>query len=206
MSFIELVTLFGIMAAMAAIPSASVALVVTRSATLGVANGLAVSVGIVLGDLVFITLAIVGLSAAAETLGSLFMVLKVLGGLYLLWLGFSLLTVKKPAEIVVSKSSRTSSLLASLVAGFLLTLGDIKAILFYASLLPAFIDMSVIETPEMLAIVLITIFSVGGVKFVYAIFSDRVAAYAKNTNIECAVRKTAGSLMICAGGYLVVKA
>mgnify|MGYP003677346588 CR=1 FL=1 len=206
MSVIELVTLFGIMAALAAIPSASVALVVTRSATLGIANGLAVSVGIVLGDLVFITLAIVGLSAAAEALGSVFMVLKILGGLYLLWLGFSLLTMKKTAEIVVSKSSRRGSLIASFVAGFLLTLGDIKAILFYASLLPVFIDISDIETPEMLAVVLITVFSVGGVKFVYAIFSDRVAAYAEKTNLECAARKTAGGLMICAGGYLVAKA
>ena len=182
------------------------ALVVTRSATLGVANGLAVSAGIVLGDLVFITLAIVGLSAAAATLGSLFMVLKVLGGLYLLWLGFSLLTGKKPAEIVVRNSSRRSSLLASFVAGFLLTLGDIKAILFYASLLPVFIDISAIETPEILAVVLITVFSVGGVKSVYAICSDRVAAYAENTNIEPAARKTAGGLMMFAGGYLLAKA
>lgn len=68
MSIIESLTLLGIMVALAAMPSASVALVVTRSATLGVANGLAVSAGIVLGDLVFITFAIFGLSVVAETL------------------------------------------------------------------------------------------------------------------------------------------
>jgi len=51
------------MALLAALPSASVALVITRSATLGVANGIAVSAGIVLGDLIFILLAIFGLSA-----------------------------------------------------------------------------------------------------------------------------------------------
>ena len=43
MSIIEIITLFGIMIALAALPSASVALVITRSATLGVANGVAVT-------------------------------------------------------------------------------------------------------------------------------------------------------------------
>ena len=48
MSIIETITLFGIMVALAAMPSASVALIVTRSATLGIGNGFAVAVGIVL--------------------------------------------------------------------------------------------------------------------------------------------------------------
>jgi len=51
MSIIETITLFGIMVALAAMSSASVALVVTRSVTLGVGNGIAVAIGIVLGNL-----------------------------------------------------------------------------------------------------------------------------------------------------------
>jgi hypothetical protein len=46
-----------IMLALAAMPSASVALVVARSATHGVPNGLPAAVGIVPGDLVFVALA-----------------------------------------------------------------------------------------------------------------------------------------------------
>ena len=76
MSIIETISLFGIMAALAAMPSTSVALVVTRSATLGVGNGIAVAMGIVLGDLVFIMLAILGLSVVAEAMGNLFVVIK----------------------------------------------------------------------------------------------------------------------------------
>jgi threonine/homoserine/homoserine lactone efflux protein len=62
MSIIEVVALFGTMVVLAAIPSASVALVVTRAITLGVSNGIAVGVGIVLGDLVFIGFVMFGLS------------------------------------------------------------------------------------------------------------------------------------------------
>lgn len=205
MNIIESTALFGIMLVLAAMPSASVALVVTRSATLGVTNGLAVSAGIVLGDLVFITLAVFGLSMVAETMGSLFVIIKVLGGMYLLWLGFSLLTVKGSGNITTSKNNSKSSLLTSFIAGFLLTLGDVKAILFYASLFPVFIDLSAVDVPEILTIVLITIFSVGGVKALYAIFSNKVASYTRDTKIEAVTRKTAGSLMIGAGGYLIVK-
>ena len=206
MSIFESITLFGIMVALAAIPSASVALVVTRSATLGVSNGLAVSAGIVLGDLLFITLAIFGLSIVAETFGSLFMVIKVFGGFYLLWLGFSLLKATKLSKYTVNKASNKGSLLASFVAGFLLTLGDIKAILFYASLLPIYIDLSAVKTYEILAIVFITIFSVGGVKVIYAVFANQVAAYAQNMKMENTARKATGGLMVGAGSYLIVKA
>ena len=194
------------MVSLAVIPSTSVALVVTRSATFGVANGLAVSVGIVLGDLIFIAFAIFGLTIVAETLGSFFMIIKVLGGLYLLWLGLSLLTVKGSASISANKCSSKGNLIASFLAGFLLTLGDIKAIIFYASLFPIFIDLSVVEAPEILIIVFITILGVGGVKVFYAIFANKVAAYTKSTNMANAARKTAGSFMIGAGGCLVVKA
>lgn len=206
MSIFESITLLGIMVALAAIPSASVALVVARSATLGVVNGLAVAVGIVLGDLVFVALAILGLSVAAEIMGGLFMILKVLGGLYLLWFGYSLLSTRGMAKITIKKTNSKRSLVVSFMAGFFLTLGDIKAIVFYASLLPVFVDLSAIQAPEIAVIGLVTIFSVGGVKGVYAIFATKVADYAKRTKMESAARNTAGGLMIGAGGYLIVKA
>jgi len=206
MSIYESITLFGIMAALAATPSSSVALVVARSATLGVANGLAVAGGVVLGDLVFIALALSGLSVVAEALGGLFMIVKIIGGLYLVWLGYSLLSKSGATEIKANKTNNNRSLAASFTAGFVLTLGDIKAIIFYASLLPVFVDLSAIQSSDIVALILITVFSVGGIKAIYAIFSNKVAAYAQKTNMEVAARKTVGGLMVGAGGYLIVKA
>lgn len=84
MTWLGAVTLFLIMLTLAALPSASVALVVTRSATAGFANGVAVALGIVVGDLLFVALAILGLSLLAETMGAFFAILKYLGGAYLI--------------------------------------------------------------------------------------------------------------------------
>lgn len=86
-----------------------------------------------MADLVFVMFAILGLSALVETMGSLFMVLKYLGAAYLLWLGFLLLNSKNaPVKSIISPMKK-SNLMVSFLAGFTSTLGDIKAIFFYAS-------------------------------------------------------------------------
>ena len=206
MSTSESITLLGIMMALAAVPSASVALVVARSATLGIANGLAVAAGIVLGDLVFIAVALLGLSVVAEAMGSLFMPVRILGGLYLVWLGYSIFSKSRATKITESEISNQRSLAASFMAGFLLTLGDFKAIIFYASLLPAFVNLSAIQSSDIAALILITVFGVGGVKIIFAALANKIAAYAQRSSMELVARKTVGTVIIGAGGYLIVKA
>ena len=206
MSAIEIVTLFGIMIALAALPSASVALVITRSATLGVANGVAATAGIILGDLVFILLAIFGLSIVAETMGSLFMVIKYLGATYLLWLGYTLITSKSTTTITVDKSVKKQNLVTSFIAGFILTLGDVKAIIFYASLLPLFINLSALQTSDVLILISVMVVSLGSVKILYACSAVKVVAFAKDKKFGNAAKKTAGGFLLGAGGYLIVKA
>lgn len=205
MTIIETITLLALMVALAALPSASVALVVTRSATLGIANGIAVSVGIVLGDLVFILLALAGLSVAAQAMGSLFMIIKYLGAAYLLWLGYTLLTSKSATEIDIQNSIGKRNLVASFLAGFMLTLGDIKAIVFYVSLFPVFIDLSSLQIADVLIIVAVMVVAVGSVKLVYALSALKVASLARRYQLDNAARKTAGGLMIGAGSYLIIK-
>ncbi len=206
MGFNESILLFGIMVVLAAMPSTSVALVVTRSATLGVAHGIAVAAGTVLGDLVFIMLAIFGLTVVAETMGSLFMIIKYLGALYLLWFGYSLLRANSTTKKATNGTSGKRGILASFLAGFLLTLGDVKAIVFYASLFPVFVNLSALSIAEVLTIALITLLSVGGVKVLYALSATKIASVARERKFEKAAQKTAGGLMIGAGAYLIVKA
>ena len=206
MNIIETITLFGIMVVLAALPSTSVALVVTRSATLGVANGFSVAAGIVLGDLVFIMLAILGLSFVAETMGGLFMVIKYLGAFYLLWFGFSLLKSQSNIKIKTNSIRKNGNLITSFLAGLILTLGDVKAIIFYVSLFPMFIDLAALKVTEVLIVILVTVVSVGGVKVLYALFAEKIANLTREQKYENTARKAAGGLMIGAGTYLIIKA
>lgn len=205
MSLLEILALFGAMAVLALVPSTSVALVVARSSSAGFSNGCAVTACIVVGDLAFVFLAVLGMAALAEVVGSFFLILRCLAGAYLIWFGISL--IRSKASLQLEDSGRSASKLsASFLSGLLLTLGDLKAIFFYASLFPAFVDLSTIGTMDIAIIAGITIVAVGGVKLGYAYFSGVVASFVINHRAERAVKVAAGGLMVGAGSYLIAKA
>lgn len=205
MATISIITLLATMVVLAAIPSASVALVVTRSVTLGIRNGISVACGIVLGDLIFVALAILGMSFLAETMGSFFVILRYIGGAYLVWIGINLVRSNGKVNLVRSEASKLS-LLASFVSGLLLTLGDIKAILFYASLFPAFVDMSSLRVSDIVGIVAVTIIAVGGIKVFYAYSAQGIAKRFQNKKAQKLTQTTAGYCMVGAGAYTITKA
>src|SRR5690554_6318689 len=94
MSLGEILALFAAMVTLALVPSTSVALVVARSSSAGFSNGSAVAAGIVVGDLVFVFLAVFGMAVLAEVMGSFFLILRYLAGAYLIWFGISLMRSK----------------------------------------------------------------------------------------------------------------
>lgn len=84
MTFYNTIALATIITLLAAIPSSSVALVVIRASTMGVKQGVITSLGVVAGDLVFVAMALLGLSALSEQLGALFVVIRYLAAGYLI--------------------------------------------------------------------------------------------------------------------------
>jgi threonine/homoserine/homoserine lactone efflux protein len=205
MTITDILLLFAIMVALAAIPSTSVALVVTRAASLGVADGIAVAAGIVVGDLIFVFLAIFGLSVIAETMGGLFLIIKYIGGVYLIWLGFNLLKSSVQRSSALRKQQQAKSVITSFMAGLVLTLGDLKAIFFYVSLFPVFIDLENLKISDIVWVVLATILAVGGVKIMYAVFARRVVSKSEGMKLEGPAKLVSGSFMVGAGAYLLAK-
>ena len=94
--------------------------------------------GIMVGDLILMTLSAFGLALIAQTMGQLFQVIKIAGGLYLLFLGYKYWTaeVSEQSEIIPESASR----------GFLtqmgITLSNPKAIAFFVALQPTAIDLN----------------------------------------------------------------
>ncbi len=207
MTFLAGLALFFTLVALAAIPSASVALVVTRSATRGVGNGAAVAGGIVLGDMIFAALALLGMSALAETMGTFFAIAKMAGGAYLIWLGIGLIRGKPAAaqEANATVEGRPGSLLASFAAGLVLTLGDVKAIVFYASLFPSFAPMERLTAADAAAIAAITVGAVGGVKLAYAFGARAIAARLSGSSASRRLKTASGCALTGAGVYLIAK-
>lgn len=204
MTLANSLSLLLIMVVLAAIPSSSVALVVVRSATRGVRDGAAAALGIVVGDLIFIALAIAGLVAIAEVMGTLFAILRYAAAAYLIWLGFSLIRGGAKASQPTDKR-RAGGMAVSFSAGIALTLGDVKAILFYAALFPILIDVTVLSAFDIGVIGAITLIGVGGVKLAYAAAARALVTASHGFPLGRPIRVAAGTLMIGTGSYLIAK-
>lgn len=208
MTFYNTIALATIITLLAAIPSSSVALVVIRASTMGVKQGVITSLGVVAGDLVFVAMALLGLSALSEQLGAFFVVIRYLAAGYLIWFGLNLIRnqthrIPQREPRLPADGARATS--ASFLSGFLLTLSDIKAVLFYASLFPAFIDPITLRSVDIAAIFGITLFAVGGVKILYAVSASKMVKLSGRLYFQTKAKPVAGAMMIATGGYLLVK-
>lgn len=199
-----LATLFIAMVFLAAIPSISVLTVITRSLSFGFFHGVVTTAGIITGDIIFILLAVYGLSLMASVLGPFFVAIKLLGGAYLVWLGVSLWRVG--ASPVSVKSGVKASWKESFFNGLLITLGDQKAVFFYVGFLPAFVDLDRLSVMETGLIVGGAIAALGSVKLTYAYLADRMSRLLKNNKATRFINTIASLVMLVTGLYLFVAA
>ena len=204
LSLTTILALLGTLIVLAVIPSVSVLAVSARAAAFGFTHGMFTALGIVIADIIFILIAVYGLALVAELMGEQFRWIKYLGGIYLIWLGLALWRAESKTRD--SDAVKQSSLGSSFLTGFLIPLGDQKAILFYLGFFPAFIDLNQVTTADTLIIILIAITSVGGAKLVYAYLADRASLLFKNTRAIRWINCLAGSVMIAVGVVLLLKA
>lgn len=121
-------------------PGPSIAALVSRVITRGWRDVAPFVAAMWLGEVVWLTLAMAGLSALAETFNAAFVALKFGGVAYLLWLAWKMWTdpVASEQEWLPDRRSGWSMF----AAGMALTLGNPKIIVFYVALLPTLIDLS----------------------------------------------------------------
>ena len=208
MTIADALALFLIMGFLAAIPSSSVLLVVTQSTALGLRNGVATAAGVVAGDLLLMAIAILGMTALAQQMGAFFVVVKYLAAGYLIWFGIGLIRSYRRGADIGPPTERLQSLKrvpVSFASGLLLTLGDIKAIFFYASLLPAFVDLAALSTWDVLVISTITVVAVGGVKVGYAFGAGKAMRLARGFAYERELKAVSGGVLVGAGVYILAR-
>jgi len=201
--------LFISMLVLALIPGPGVLAVVSRTLTSGLRQGLIAVMGIVAGDYLFILLALFGLTTLAEAMGNLFVMIKYAGAAFLIWLGvnliFSQCKVRGPQDQVKLPASQPGGNFSSFLLGLLTTLGNPKAILFYASFFPAFLDIANITTINILAIFMIATLSVGGVMVCYAYFSIKAQTTIGRSNKVPALKYGSGALLIGSGIFVAAR-
>ncbi|MEM9577728.1 MAG: LysE family translocator [Pseudomonadota bacterium] len=96
-----------------------------------------------IGEILWLTLAVSGLSALAESFHLAFMVLKYLGILYLLYLAWQMWHAATDAAPEDMPEKATA--LGKFAAGMALTLGNPKIMVFYLALLPSLVDLTAVD-------------------------------------------------------------
>jgi threonine/homoserine/homoserine lactone efflux protein len=114
--------------------------IVGRSSTLGWRAGAVAALGIGTGTLVHIVAASLGLSAILAASATAFMVVKVIGAAYLVYVGISLIrSSRSPAANSADTMDAPATMRQVFVQGFLTNVLNPKVALFFLAFLPQFV-------------------------------------------------------------------
>ena len=201
MTLLSTLALIGALFILAVTPGPAVFAIVARALASGVRQAALLVLGVILGDLVFLVLAIYGLAALAEQLNELFVVIKYIGGGYLIWLGLKL-WFSPPANEEQAASDK-KPMAANLSTGLFITLSNPKVILFYLGFLPTFVDLQTLTTAD-IGIIVLAIFMVLGAVFLgYAYIAGKAQGMFKSQRAGRVFNRSAGGVMIATGCVLL---
>lgn len=195
--------LFIAMVVLAILPGPGILVVVARTMSQGFYAGVVASIGIVAGDFVFICLAVYGLSSLSELMGDFFLLVKYAGAAYLIWLGLKIIAPSSPVKTVTVSSKINHS--ANFFAGLLTTLANPKAILFYVSFFPAFLDLSQVGYYDLAIILIVATTSVGGVMIAYAYLAANAGVRVLNGALSKYIKFGAGGILVGSGFYIAAR-
>ena len=151
MNSITILSLSVAMVILAVSPGPGVFATVARALSSGLKPALEVVAGIVLGDIIFLGFAIFGLSLVAQTVGELFVFIKIAGGLYLVWLGVKM-WCSTPIEHMVVPEQKEMRWTTNFTSGLFITLSNPKVILFYCGFLPTFLNLSKLSVTDIVIV------------------------------------------------------
>jgi len=140
-------------------PGPGIAAMIARTLDAGPWHAAMYGVGILTGDIFWFTLAVTGLAAVAEQLGTFWLIAKIIGAGYLGYMAFrafwSAYTGSRPKPVFPTGSKRGWA--ATYIAGVAMPLSNPKPIVFYLTLVPAFIPVEAITPWSYAAMVAIMI-------------------------------------------------
>lgn len=145
------------------VPGPGVSAVVARALGGGFAAAVPMVFGILLGDVIFLVAALLGLAALVQIYAPILIVVRWAGALYLLYIAWQFWSAKPGSEQIGAQ--RQESPTRTFLAGLTLTLGNPKTIVFYGSLLPTVVPIdrpiSLLGALELTGIIIVVLLSIG---------------------------------------------
>jgi threonine/homoserine/homoserine lactone efflux protein len=188
----------GIYAAAIATPGPGIFAIIARALGGGFRSTVPAVLGNTLGDLILMSLSAFGLAVVARQMGGLFLIVKLAGAAYLIWLGYKSWTA--PAVAPDGQTSPGGGFWSQLA----LTLGNPKAIVMFVAILPTAIDLNRLTPGGYLQLCICTLVLIPGIEFLYAALADRARLFLVGPVARRRMNKGAGAIMMGAGVGVVV--
>ena len=156
-------------------PGPSIAALVSRVLTNGWRDVLPFLLAMWLGEVMWLSMALGGLTVLAQTFQFGFMVLKWLGVAYLVWLAVKMW--RQAPETGGQALPRRTSPISMFGAGMAVTLGNPKIMVFYVALLPALIDVASMGFSQWAVLSCITLLILAGIDLTWTFLAHRARAF-----------------------------
>lgn len=205
----EMIALVGIVVALglgAASPGPSFVMVAREAVAISRLNALAAALGMGLGGLLFATAALLGLQALFQAVPLAYLLLKVLGGLYLAYLGYRIFRgAREPLALAVTDEAARRPLRQSFLLGVSTQVSNPKTAIVYASVFASFLPGAVSWTLALGLLLSVFLVEFGW----YAIVATLLSASASRRaylRYKGWVDRLAGAIMVGLGIRLIAGA
>lgn len=188
----------------AAIPGPGVIALVARALGSGSRASMPMMFGLVLGDIVYLSAAVLGLAYVASTFGVVFMAIKYLGAAYLLWMAISFWRSGVTLEKVSAQAA--GGAFPAFLAGFMVTLGNPKVIVFYLALLPTFLDLSQVTPADFVLLMALTFLILVAVLTPYVGLAGRARRLLQSPGGLKILNRTAATVLAAAAAAIAARA
>jgi len=193
MTFASFATYCIALAIAVAIPGPGVMALIGTALGGGLKRAMPMIIGIALGDATWLTMAVLGLAAVSEIYAEAFTIIRYLGVAYLLYLAYKFWT--NTSELKAEEGVSKRSGLASMLNGYLITMGNPKPMLFYLALVPVILDLSAFGISELSIVVVATFFVLVTVLTPYALLASGAREWLKSSHVYKIMNRTAAALI-----------
>jgi len=196
LSFFLAIFIFGIT------PGPGVFAILARALVSGARSCFWLALGMVISDIIYLVLACYGLATLAEHWGEAFTVVRIVGAGYLIYLGIKMWLAARQQNLPsgVPVKEKTS---LSFLQGFIISASNPKVILFYIAFLPTFIDLTLLTRTDITLAAALTLIGLMAGLMLIAAGASSARRYVQSERGHKTLNRTAGSVMIGAGTYLV---
>lgn len=176
-------------------PGPGIAAIVARVLGRGMQGAVAFTAGIAIGDVVWLTLAVLGVAALAHTFMGVFLVIKYAGAAYLLYLAWKMWTAPAipPAQPLQSAPRERSWRL--FLGGLSVTMGNPKVVVFYLALLPNLLDLTHISALGYVEVVAVTLGVLAIVFGGYILLASRARRLLTSARAVKRINRATGTVM-----------